>query len=181
MPCITINPNDTVCPDYTSQEHAELREPLIGNGSTNAQAAQLLTAIWHKQHGTDCQQWDVQTAADTAQEDNQQAQHQQEKKRIEDEAEKERLEVEKEERKKNKAKYTPILNRPIPLQQPVIASPTALKKLAKGKYVSLYWTPPGIESARSLFINLDAPLPLSKTTMGPPPSLPLSLRKNLAQ
>ena len=65
--------------------------------------------------------------------------------------------MEKEEQKKNKAKYTPIPNCPIPLQQPIIASPTALKKLAKGKYISLwYWTPSGIESARSLFINLDA-------------------------
>lgn len=46
---------------------------------------------------------------------------------------------------------------PIPLQQPVIASPTAPKKLAKGEYVSLwYWTPARIESACSLFINSDA-------------------------
>ena len=106
MPCITINPNNIVCPDYTLQEHAELREPLMDNGSRDNQAAQLLTAIWHKQHGIDCQQWDAQIAADTAQEDDQWAQHQQEKKRIDEEMEKERLEAEKEEWKRNKAKYT---------------------------------------------------------------------------
>ena len=64
--------------------------------------------------------------------------------------------MEKEEQKKNKAKYTPIPNHTIPLQQAIIASPTALKKLVKGEYVlPWYWTPDGIESARLTFINSD--------------------------
>ena len=63
--------------------------------------------------------------------------------------------MEKEEQKKNKTKW-PILNHPVPLQQPIIKSPTTLRNLAKGKYVSLwYWTPTGIESTRFSFINSD--------------------------
>ena len=137
MPPIIINPNNTVCPDYSSQEHNSLREPLVDKGSTDAQAAQLLTATWHKQHGINCQQWDAQVVANAAEDDTWKAQYQQEKKRLEEEAEKERAEAEQEEQKKNKAKYIPILNCPIPLQQPVITSPTTLKKLMKGEYISL--------------------------------------------
>lgn len=157
MPRITIDPNNTVCPDYLSPESTDLREPLVHNGSTDAEAAQLLTAIWNKQHAIDCQRWQAQIDADKAAEDTRRTEREEERRRLEEEAEKERLETEKEERKKNKAKYTPIPNRPIPSQQPVIASATALKKLAKGEYVPLwYWTPAGIESAKASFINSDA-------------------------
>ena len=76
MPCIIINPNNTLCPDYSSQEHTKLRDPLIHNGSTDTQATLLLTAIWHKQPDIDCQQWDAQVAADTAKDNIWWAQHQ---------------------------------------------------------------------------------------------------------
>lgn len=156
MPRINVDPNNIVCPDYTSPDHAALRQPLVDNGSTHDVAAQLLTAIWNTQHTIDCQRWQAQVDADTAAENARRTQHEEERKRLEEEAEKERAESKKEERKKNKAKYAPIPNRPIPSQQPVIASVSALKKLAKGEYVPLwYWTPAGIEAARSSFINSD--------------------------
>lgn len=156
MPHIAVNPNNTVCPDYTSPDHTALRQPLVDNGSTNDIAAQLLTAIWNTQHTIDCQHWQAQVDADTATENTCRTQHKEEKKRLKEEAEKERVESEKEEQKKNKVKYTLIPNRPIPSQQPVIASISALKKLAKGKYVPLwYWSLAGIEAARSSFINSD--------------------------
>lgn len=121
----------------------------MNNGSSSDEAALLLRAIWNQQHALDCRRWQEQIDADLAAEDARRQQR--EKERAEEKAE-----ADKEDRKKNKAKYTPIPNRPIPSQQPAIASTTALKKLAKGEYIPLwYWTPARIESARASFISSD--------------------------
>lgn len=110
MPHITTDPNNALCPNYTLQENAELREPLVEDGSMDAQDAHHLTAIWHKQYDINCQQCNTQVAANTAKDNIQREQHQQEKERLKEEVEKERVEAEKEEWKKNKTKYTPIPN-----------------------------------------------------------------------
>ena len=56
-----------------------LRQPLVDNGSTNDIAAQLLTAIWNTQHTIDCQHWQAQVDADTAAENACRMQHKREK------------------------------------------------------------------------------------------------------
>ena len=131
MPCIIINPNDTACPDYTSQDYTKLREPLIEDGSTDAQAAILLTAIWHKQHGINCQQWDAQVVADTAEDDAQREQQQQEKKRLEEETEKERIKVEKEEQKRIKSNIHPSWIAQFPFNNPSLKAPPHWENLQK--------------------------------------------------
>lgn len=157
MSRIMENPTGAICPDYTSADHTTLREPLVNNGSTDEQAAQLLAAIWNSSHVINCQRWQVQVDADIAAMDAHKAERGTERKRVEDEAEKERTEFEKEERKKNKSKYGPIIRCPIPSQQPVIASPVALRKLTKGDYVGLwYWTTARIDSASTSFFNTDS-------------------------
>ena len=144
-------------PDYTSPDFIIHREPLVDNGSTPEQAAQLLTTIWNSSHIIDCQNWQTQVNSNKADADSQKAEKEVENKELEEDTNKEKLEIEKEERKKNKSKYTPISKWPIPSQQPVITSPIMLRKLEKGDYIApWYWTKPGINAATTLFINSDS-------------------------
>jgi hypothetical protein len=54
-----------------------------------------------------------------------------------------------EEVKKNKGKYTPILNWSPPSKLPELVSEYAIRKIAKGVYVEMwYYTNPSIEEAK---------------------------------
>jgi len=145
---LTIDPSLQECPDYQSETYTESRAPLISGDTTEAQAVQFLRTIWIAGNNADKTRWAAQLQND----ENERAHHL----RLNDERvaqleEVQRIEKEdaqKEEIKKNKAKYTPLVDRDVPTEPPVVASLYATRRVDKGLYVEMYhWTNAGLQEA----------------------------------
>jgi len=146
---LTIDPRSLVCPDHTSDDFTTLRAALVNPTRTNDEAVQLLNTIWVAKNDAEKVVWQQQLADDAA--INAEAERlsreadaaRTEAQRLEDEA------TEKEERKKNKAKYLPILDRPPPEGPATDTSPAVMRKLQKGEYVHLWhFTNEGLDSVQ---------------------------------
>jgi hypothetical protein len=138
------NPNQAVPPDYATNEFVAEREPFIDAGLTEQQASDALRNLWTVRNNRDKAVW----------------QRRQEEAAEADEAERERQEllrqqqededalVLKEERKKNKAKFAPIPNRPVTSELLVLPSLVAVRKLKNHQFCELwYFTNAGLDEA----------------------------------
>ncbi|KAG1725658.1 hypothetical protein EDB19DRAFT_1643919 [Suillus lakei] len=99
-----MDPNDAVRPNYTLEEFQEERQQLIGEGLTEEQAIQSLTALWNVNNNAERACWAarlerLEEARQQAEEDDTQRRQD-----LKDEEEAARLE----DRKKNKNKYAPL-------------------------------------------------------------------------
>ena len=146
---LTIDPGSLVCPDHTSDEFTTLRTALVNPTRTNDEAVQLLNTIWAAKNDAEKVAWQQQLTADEATKAEAERLVKEaetavtEAQRLEDEA------IEKEERKKNKAKYLPILDRPPPEGPATDTSPAVMRKLQKGEYVHLWhFTNEGLDSVQ---------------------------------
>ena len=146
---LTIDPGSLVCPDHTSDEFTTLRTALVNPTRTNDEAVQLLNTIWAAKNDAEKVAWQQQLTADEATKAEAERLVKEaetavtEAQRLEDEA------IEKEERKKNKAKYLPILDRPPPEGPATDTSPAVMRKLQKGEYVHLWhFTNKGLDSVQ---------------------------------
>ena len=149
MARLLSDPNLNICPDYANEEFAYARAQLTNQNITEAQAILILTNIWEAGNNAAKILWQAQIEEE--------AQRRQHRRQLEDEErerrEQERLDEEealkKEDRKKNKYKYTPIPDRDVPTEAPILPSSYAIKKLDKGEYVELwYFTNSGLDDAQ---------------------------------
>ncbi|KAF8550623.1 hypothetical protein OG21DRAFT_1419435, partial [Imleria badia] len=151
------NPHNANPPDYTSDRYAPARQHFVDDYHiSHAQAAQRLLDLWTTQNLLDRQDWDDLQQARATQERQAQAQA------CIEQAEAERLrlqeeeEAKKEERKKNCTKFLPFADVPPPSMIPITLSLLALRKLRKGKHISLYFfTNKGLADAQSLSHSAD--------------------------
>lgn len=153
MPRIRIDPSTAKCPDYTLDVYEKTRALLLNDTVNAAQAATILCSIWEAANQVEKQQWRDQVLADEEEAEQVSQEAEDPRKLKEEELEKEKVEEQQiGEMEKYKAKHAPIPKRPVPRQQPVIASQYATRRLQKGGYVPLwYWTNKGLEHARNTF------------------------------
>jgi len=144
------DPNLNLCPDYTSDAFAETRAQLTNENITEEQSIQILKNIWETSNNAAKAQWQTQQ-----EEDRQRHEHLQCLK-DEEQENRERVQLEeeeaarKEERKRNKFKYTPIPERDVPTETPIIPASYAIRKLDKGEFVEIwYFTNAGLDDAES--------------------------------
>ncbi|KAF8158020.1 hypothetical protein B0H34DRAFT_657094 [Crassisporium funariophilum] len=152
------DPNNSVCPDFTSEIYANLRQIHISEypGTTEADAVQHLQSSWRIINEADKTAWlsqqalNIENAAELQRRLELDAETAAEKVKSDLEA------IRQEDMKKHKAKYLPILDRDVPDQPPILASATALRKLTSGGYFELYyWTNAGLTDAKSMVATTD--------------------------
>jgi hypothetical protein len=140
MPSITLNPNDAVCPDYSSELHAASRAVLISTGLDNAGAIAFLENTWRIQNDADKQAWQAQLDAEAAliAENERLAREAEDAARLA--AEEERIAEQREAEKRNNAKFPPLPGAEVtaPDTPPVIISPAVRRKLGAGDWVALW-------------------------------------------
>ena len=148
MPRIHSNPALSECPDFASPTYAEARAPLVNLQVNEAQAIQLLRAVWSAGNEADKLRWQVQCEEDEASRLEQACVHS-EAETLKAQAEIDKAEaIRKEEIKKNKSKYIPIPDRDVPSVARVVASNYASSRMDKGLYVELwYYTNTGLDEA----------------------------------
>jgi len=156
MPRIPFDPALIQCPDFGAELYAATRAPFVNAHTTNEQAIQLLINVWTAGNDLEKAQWQDQVHNDHAE----QAEHI----LLEQHAAQQRMllaaqeqeDIRKEEMKKNKSKYIPIPDRPMPSISPVFASNYATKKMEKGQYVELwYYTNNGLDEAMRAHTTVD--------------------------
>ncbi|KAG2740973.1 hypothetical protein P692DRAFT_20752114 [Suillus brevipes Sb2] len=151
MDRIRQDPNLEVCPDYASDAFAQTRALLENDQVNQEQAVQMLRNIWEANNNAAKARWQVQREEDRRRQEDHRLRNE------EEQADRERLQIEeaeaalKEDRKKNKFKYTPIIeDLAVPNEPTVIPSSYATRKLDKGEYVELwYFTNAGLEEAKT--------------------------------
>lgn len=150
MSRILVDPTKETCPDYALPDHALIRAVLATGTTTNAEAGDLLTALWTAKNDKDKLAWELQLVTDAAQLHARLLQHEAETAGQEEAARLERDVLYKEERKRNKDKYTSTsLDRAVPMQPVDVIATYALRKLEKGHYIELWFlTNDGLKSAR---------------------------------
>ena len=142
------DPNQEVCPDYALPEFDDARLLFTVDGKTDEEAATLLKNLWNLRNTKNIENWERQRAAEAqaARQVAELAEQEAEQQRVLREAEE--AEAKKEEQKRNKNKYTPIPDRPLPDMALILPPQHALNKLRKGDYVPLYlFTNKGIRDA----------------------------------
>ncbi|KAG1846416.1 hypothetical protein DFJ58DRAFT_843494 [Suillus subalutaceus] len=148
MPRMRNNPNFNVCPDYASDGFADTRAQLISDEVTEEQAIQLLKNIWEANNNVDKVAWQCQVAEDREERAHREQLEEEEQERIEQARIQEEEAARKEDRKKNKHKFTPILNTGILDDPATTPCSYALRKIEKGEYVEIwYFTNDGLDEA----------------------------------
>ncbi|KAG2151971.1 hypothetical protein BD769DRAFT_1341716 [Suillus cothurnatus] len=151
---IHSDPGLLICPDFMEEIYRDSHAALISLTISEAQAAELLHAVWVTTNNTLCTQWQQQVLEDERLRAEQQrvaeekAECQRHALRVEEEVNK------VDERKKNWAKHLPIpvCPRPDITDNDVLVSNFTLRKINKGQYVELYyWTNIGLEEAHSSY------------------------------
>ena len=148
------NPHEAIQPDFAAEEHAPQRQLLREGGLAEDQAVALLSNLWVTANLRDRAEWDCsQEQRALAQLEAEQAAHQEiERQRQEEEALREAARLE--DRKKNKKKFAPVIDAPIPIGQVDIPAPIAVARMKKAEYVELwYFTNAGLRSAESSAIK----------------------------
>lgn len=115
---IINNPNLMTCPDYTTPDYQAMRAIFITNQTNEAQAMQILWDAWTAGNDAEKVIWqheEAQKAADSI--DTKRILHEAQEAAIEAKRQAQDI-VHVEEVKKNKGKYTPILNWPPPSKLP---------------------------------------------------------------
>jgi hypothetical protein len=129
------NPNQVVPPDYSTDDFVAEREPFINAGLTEQQASDALRNLWTIRNNRDKAIWqrrqEEAAEADEAERDRQELLRQQQ--------EDEDAQVLREERKKNKAKFAPIPNRPVTSELLVLPSLVAVRKLKNHQFCELWY------------------------------------------
>jgi len=141
------DPHNTVVPDFMAPEFAAQCQFLTDGDVPDAQAAVILTNIWNENNARDRAAWlQHQAEQELAQHEHEQA--------VEIEAQRHRQEADLleaahlEECRKNKAKYNPICDDPVPSGLIIILFATAQAKMKKGTYCNLwYFTNHGLKVA----------------------------------
>ncbi|KAG1824071.1 hypothetical protein DFJ58DRAFT_672881 [Suillus subalutaceus] len=148
MPRMRNDPNFNVCPDYASDGFANTRAQLISDEVTEEQAIQLLKNIWEANNNVDKVAWQRQVAEDREEHAHRKQLEEEEQERIEQARIQEEEAACKEDRKKNKHKFTPILNTGILDDPATTPCSYALRKIEKGEYVEIwYFTNDGLDEA----------------------------------
>lgn len=148
------NPHEAIQPDFGADEHAHQRQLLREGGLTEEQAIAMLANLWTSTNARDRADWDriQEQRALARQEDERVAQQEAERQRQEDEVLLEAARAE--ERKKNKKKFAPVINTPIPIGQVNIPAPVAATRMKKAEYVELwYFTNAGLRAAESSIVK----------------------------
>ncbi|KAF4609660.1 hypothetical protein D9613_011967 [Agrocybe pediades] len=155
-PVFSRNPNDAVCPDFASDIYQAARETHISthSGDTDVEAITTLTQMWTAINDAEKVAWNAQmerkaaTDAERKRIDQERADAATRALLLEQEA------ATREEMKKHRAKYVPILDRPIPDEQPVLASPFVLRKVEASQYFELwYFTTEGLQDAKKSVLS----------------------------
>ena len=138
------DPNVAVAPDYTTNDFDEERQPFVDLGLTVQQAAEALKSLWTVHNNRDKALWqqkqqDAAAMQEAARERAEQLKAQQEE---------EELQFLKDERKKNKAKFVPILDRPVSSRPLIFPSLVAIRKIKNHQFCELwYFTNTGLDEA----------------------------------
>ncbi|KAG1882022.1 hypothetical protein C8R48DRAFT_554738, partial [Suillus tomentosus] len=152
------DPSLLVCPDFLTDPYLTSRTSLVTPTTTEAQAVELLRAVWLTTNNALRSQWQQQLAEDERLQTERQrlakeaAEHDQQTLRLTEQTNK------ADERKENRSKHLPIPMRPRPdaTDDEVLVSDFALRKIDKGHYVELYyWTNTGIQEAHSTYRTRD--------------------------
>ena len=142
------NPHDAVIPDFAAPEFAAQRQFLTDGGIQDAQAVNILANIWNANNAKEHAAW-LQRQADQeqAQREAELAAEEEAQRRRQEEAD--LLEAARiEGRRKNKAKYNPIRDSPVPSGAVIIPHATAQAKMKKGAFCDLwYFTNQGLKAA----------------------------------
>jgi hypothetical protein len=153
---IHIDPSLLQCPDYASDTYAPARAPFVNNNTTDEQAIQLLTNLWRIGNDHEKQLWQAQRQNDLAAEADEILHEQEAAEQRAVALVQEHEAIRREEIKKNKLKYIPIPDRPMPTIAPVFASNYAIKRLEKGQYLELwYYTSAGLLEAMKTNTTMD--------------------------
>jgi len=159
---LPVDPNTLICPDYSADEYATARADFTSDAITNALAAQILSKAWTVTNNADKAIWKREIDRVVAEKV--------EALRVLSEAETtrtqasiaEKQEEEKEAVRKNCSKFLPIPKRTAPLVPSVIPSAYALRKLAKGDYLEMYYfTNEGLAEAKKTTADDEAMLPIT--------------------
>ena len=145
---IPFDPAVLQCPDYTSEAYTPARAPFVNDNTTNEQAIQLLINVWTTGNNLERLQWQEQRQNDLAIKADEILHKQEAAEQRARTLAQEQDALRKDELKRNKTKYIPIPNRPMPTIIPVFASNYATKKMDKGHYLELwYYTNEGLDDA----------------------------------
>ena len=148
------NPHKAIQPDFGADEHAHQRQLLREGGLTEEQVIAMLANLWTSTNARDRADWDriQEQRALARQEDERVAQQEAERQHQEDEVLLEAARAE--EQKKNKKKFAPVINAPIPIGQVNIPAPVAATRMKKAEYVELwYFTNAGLRAAESSIVK----------------------------
>ncbi|KAF4622148.1 hypothetical protein D9613_009325 [Agrocybe pediades] len=124
------------------------------SGDTDVEAIAALTQTWTAINDAEKVAWNAQVERDAAMDA--------EKKRLDQERAEaaaralllEQEAATREEMKKHRAKYVPILDQPIPDEQPILASPFVLRKVEASQYFELwYFTTEGLQDAKKSVLS----------------------------
>ncbi|KAJ8521983.1 hypothetical protein ONZ45_g1412 [Pleurotus djamor] len=139
MERLTTDPHTLTCPDYTLELYARVRQSVTDAGINEEQAVERLKALWNAQNEVQRELWNQQVEADRlAEVASREQQEAEEVARAQAEAE-EVASARAEDRKKNKVKYAPVPQRPVPNTPVILPSPYALHKLDRGLWVELWY------------------------------------------
>jgi len=153
---IHIDPSLLQCPDYASDAYTPARAPFVNDNTTDAQAIQLLINLWRAGNEHEKQLWQDQRQNDLAAEADEILHKQETAVQRAILLAQDQEAIRKEEMKKNKLKYIPIPDRPIPTITPVFASNYTIKKMERGQYLELwYYTNAGLDEAMKINTSVD--------------------------
>ncbi|KIJ54596.1 hypothetical protein M422DRAFT_153126, partial [Sphaerobolus stellatus SS14] len=164
----TRDPALMECPDFTSEEYAEVRESFVDGTVTEMQAAQMLRRVWAANQKFEVTRWNrrleeeaVEVEADIARRAEEAA------RRLVQEAE-DREELRWEDRKKNPSKFVPIPDRLPPILRPEIVALYAQRRMDKGLYCEVYYfTAEGLDAAKKVGAYVDESMvPITDGTGG---------------
>ena len=151
-----LNPFDALAPDFAEPEFAAQRQLLTDSGIPEEQAAIILANIWQANNARDREaRRRDQADQDQAQRDQALAEEEENERRRQAEAD--LLDAARlEDRKKNKAKYNPIRDVPVPSGPIIIPCASAQSKMKKGSYCDLwYFTNRGLKAAEKSATSQD--------------------------
>lgn len=145
------NPHNAVPPNFALPEFEAQRQVLTDGGVAENEVVALLTKIWSANNNRERAAW-VQRQTKRKQAEEEEAQRRRQ-------AEADLLETARlEERRKNKAKYNPIRDVPVPSGPIVVPFPSAQAKMWKGSYCELwYFTNSGLRAAEKAAFSQDDP------------------------
>ena len=139
MPRLPFDPSLLLCPDFAAPAYAEHRARFVNAEVTDERAAALLTDFWRADNELQMRQWEDQNIQDIEANAAELARQRLEEQNYDLLAAQEQENLAKEERKKNRNKYLPIPDRPMPAVTPIFPSEYAVKKMEKGLYVELWY------------------------------------------